>query len=255
MIHDAYEPGRWYYALVRPGTCVPEACLLPEGTWLGVPEAGRTTRPGAYWIRPPRHPEDFCPADGIADLIRRGADGLTPPRTLPELDTIEQACRALFDDNGPDPSPQDAAASTARARDHLSTLLPVTPGGSHPTRPRPRHTGPPHPSPHRGTPPTGGRQLVAQPGPPVRPREAAGAVLSGSGAAVAGARRGGRWAPASLRARLATPTRRPCRPQGQQGLRPGIPLCPSRIRTCDTRFRKATWSMASGPYLHLSLPG
>lgn len=126
MIHDAYEPGRWYYALVRPGTCVPEACLLPEGTWLGVPEAGRTTRPGAYWIRPPRHPEDFCPADDIADLIRRGADGLTPPRTLPELDTIEQACRALFDDNGPDPSPQDAAASTARARDHLSTLLPVT---------------------------------------------------------------------------------------------------------------------------------
>ncbi|MFC0847790.1 DUF6415 family natural product biosynthesis protein [Streptomyces noboritoensis] len=125
VIHDAYEPGRWYYALVRPGARH-DAYRLDEGTWLGIPETGRTTRPGAYWIRPPRHPEDFCPADAIAQLIRRGGEGPTQPRTLPELDTIEQACRALFDDSGRDPSPQDAAAATAQARDHLATLLPVT---------------------------------------------------------------------------------------------------------------------------------
>ncbi|MFI1100992.1 DUF6415 family natural product biosynthesis protein [Streptomyces melanogenes] len=124
VIHDAYEPGRWYYALVRPGA--QHAYRLDEGTWLGIPEAGRTTRPGAYWIRPPRHPEDFCPMDGVAELIRRGGEGPTPPRALPELDTIEQACRALFDDNGRDPCPQDAAAATTQARDHLTALLPVT---------------------------------------------------------------------------------------------------------------------------------
>ncbi|PKV86277.1 DUF6415 family natural product biosynthesis protein [Streptomyces sp. TLI_146] len=127
VIHDAYEPGRWYYALVRPGACAQhDAYRLDGGTWLGVPEAGRTTRPGAYWIRPPRHREDFCPEDDITELIRRGGEGQTHPRTLPELDTIERACRALFDDDGRDPGPQDAAAATTQAWDHLAALLPVT---------------------------------------------------------------------------------------------------------------------------------
>ncbi|WP_371653246.1 MULTISPECIES: DUF6415 family natural product biosynthesis protein [unclassified Streptomyces] len=130
VIHDAYEPGRWYYALVEPGACgrhmAPDACRLDEGTWLGIPEAHRTTRPGAYWSRPPRHREDFCPEDGVTQLIRLGRAGLTQPRALPELDGIEQACRAIFDDETHEqPSAEDAADWTARARDFLTALLPV----------------------------------------------------------------------------------------------------------------------------------
>lgn len=119
VIHDAYEPGRWYYALARPGErAAPEAYRLEEGTWLGIPAPHRTARPGAYWTRPPRHREDFCSPHGLAELLRVGGE----PLALPGLDAIEQSCRALFDDD----SPQDTATATARARDFLTALLPVT---------------------------------------------------------------------------------------------------------------------------------
>ncbi|MFD9485704.1 DUF6415 family natural product biosynthesis protein [Streptomyces sp. NPDC059991] len=129
VIHDAYEPGRWYYALVAPGACgqqtAPDACRLDEGTWLGIPALHRTARPGAYWIRPPRHREVFCSEDGITETIRRGRAGIAQPRALPELDSIGQACRALFDDNTHEPGAQDADDSATRARDFLTALLPV----------------------------------------------------------------------------------------------------------------------------------
>ncbi|WHM38248.1 DUF6415 family natural product biosynthesis protein [Streptomyces sp. BPTC-684] len=92
-----------------------------EPGWASRPRTARPA-PGAYWTRPPRHCEDFCSPHGLAELIRLGSQVLAGPRALPGLDGIEQACRALFDDD----SPQGTATATTRARDFLTALLPVT---------------------------------------------------------------------------------------------------------------------------------
>lgn len=78
VIHDAYDTSVWYYALVPLGSCTqydsPENAqlLTPETTWLGVPAVHRTARPGAYWLLPPRHREDWCDLSGVDEVIRIG---------------------------------------------------------------------------------------------------------------------------------------------------------------------------------------
>jgi len=132
VIHDAYQPGRWYYALVELGACgqlqALDACRLPDGTWLGVPEVSRTDRPGAYWVCPPTRREDWCDPVGITELVTLGRAVFAQPGVKgPDLASIEQACRDLLVEHrdARDVSPEDAADSVMRARGHLMVVLPV----------------------------------------------------------------------------------------------------------------------------------
>ncbi|MBD0746399.1 hypothetical protein [Streptomyces sp. CBMA152] len=89
VIHDAYDTSVWYYALVPLGSCAhhdsPDDAqlLMPETTWLGVPAVHRIARPGAYWMHPPRHREDFCSPDGVDEVIRLGRQRAIPPLPRP----------------------------------------------------------------------------------------------------------------------------------------------------------------------------
>lgn len=127
LIHDAYDTSRWYYALVEVGACsqlqAPDACRLDEGTWLGVPRVEHTGRPGAYWVCPPRHREDWCDPKGVAELVRLGRLALGAAR--PDLEATEDACRALLEEpRDPDPTHDDATDAIMRARGLLMSVLP-----------------------------------------------------------------------------------------------------------------------------------
>ncbi|MBD0744979.1 hypothetical protein BG418_25360 [Streptomyces sp. CBMA152] len=135
VINDAYDTSVWYYALVPLGSCThhhaPDALrLTPDTTWLGVPAVHRTARPGAYWMHPPRHHEDFCVPEGVDEVISLGRQRAIRPRTPgptgPELDSIAQACTELFEEQRDGQcSVDDATDSVMRARGHLMVLLPV----------------------------------------------------------------------------------------------------------------------------------
>ncbi|MEV6553094.1 DUF6415 family natural product biosynthesis protein [Streptomyces sp. NPDC051597] len=134
VIHDAYQPGRWYYALVEVGACTQlkalDAFRLDPGTWLGVPAIDRTGRPGAYWVRPPQHREDWCDPAGVAELIRLARTVLDQRGELgsagPELGSIEQTCRELLAEQcTSEPTYEDASDSVMRARGCLMVVLPV----------------------------------------------------------------------------------------------------------------------------------
>ncbi|MFD9789454.1 DUF6415 family natural product biosynthesis protein [Streptomyces sp. NPDC059070] len=138
VIHDAYDAGVWYYALVPLGTCAhhdtPDAQLLtPETTWLGVPALHRTARPGAYWICPPRRREDYCVPAGVDGVIRLGRRRAAEPRGVavpvrPDLDRIAHECGRLLDGTparADTLSLDDAAVRTLRCRGYLMVLLPA----------------------------------------------------------------------------------------------------------------------------------
>ncbi|WP_369383028.1 DUF6415 family natural product biosynthesis protein [Streptomyces sp. cg36] len=138
VIHDAYNSGVWYYALVPLGTCThhntPDAQLLtPETTWLGVPAVHRTARPGAYWICPPRRREDFCVPAGVDGVIRLGRRRAAEPGGVaatvrPDLARITHECRSLLDGTPARADTltlDDATARTLRYRGHLMMLLPA----------------------------------------------------------------------------------------------------------------------------------
>ncbi|MFD9790429.1 DUF6415 family natural product biosynthesis protein [Streptomyces sp. NPDC059070] len=135
VIHDAYAASVWYYALVPPGSRThhdtPDAQLLtPETTWLGVPAPHRTTRPGPYWLHPPRHREDHCLPAGVDSVIRLGRRRAAghAVATGPDLTAIEGLCRGLL---GGSPARAEtlslkaATDSTLRARGCLMVLVPT----------------------------------------------------------------------------------------------------------------------------------
>ncbi|PKV88681.1 DUF6415 family natural product biosynthesis protein [Streptomyces sp. TLI_146] len=79
VIHDAYGAGLSYYALVPPGTI------------------HRTTRPGVYWLLPPRGVGHLCAPAGLGQLIHLGRRVGDPPSDPggPDLDVIAQRCRNI----------------------------------------------------------------------------------------------------------------------------------------------------------------
>ncbi|MFD3917355.1 hypothetical protein [Streptomyces sp. NPDC058603] len=72
------DPGRWYYALVPPGTCetwrVVEAVVRGPGAWLGIPRPDRTTPTSVatYWAVPATEVRKLCSAAAVAELLRVG---------------------------------------------------------------------------------------------------------------------------------------------------------------------------------------
>ncbi|WP_329402326.1 hypothetical protein [Streptomyces melanogenes] len=76
VIHDAYDIGVWYYALVPAGTYadwrVPGVECLRPGTWLGVPRVDLTAPPGPHWALPPDAVGSTCSARAVADLVEVG---------------------------------------------------------------------------------------------------------------------------------------------------------------------------------------
>ncbi|MFJ5114197.1 hypothetical protein ACIQAD_26555 [Streptomyces sp. NPDC088551] len=71
-------PGRWYYALVPPGTCETwqsvEAVVCGRGGWLGIPRPGCTapTPVAPYWAVPVEQAGKLCAPDAVAELLRVG---------------------------------------------------------------------------------------------------------------------------------------------------------------------------------------
>lgn len=70
------DPGRWIYALVEGGTAAMWSCegvtVLGKGSWLGVPELGRTAPPGVYWAALPRRPGHACTPGLVAGMLSLG---------------------------------------------------------------------------------------------------------------------------------------------------------------------------------------
>ncbi|MGW6235316.1 hypothetical protein [Streptomyces sp. NPDC055094] len=72
------DPGRWYYALVPPGTCETwrsaEAVVRGPGAWLGIPRPDRTTPTSVatYWAVPAAEVRKLCSAEAVAELLRVG---------------------------------------------------------------------------------------------------------------------------------------------------------------------------------------
>ncbi|WP_369383957.1 hypothetical protein [Streptomyces sp. cg36] len=81
VIHDAYSASIAYCFLVPLGSCAHHRAddahrLVPGTTWLGVPEAARTARPGAFWVLAPRQYDDLCIPGYVDQLIRAGRRNL-----------------------------------------------------------------------------------------------------------------------------------------------------------------------------------
>ncbi len=72
------DPGRWYYALVPPGTCetwrIVEAVVRGPGAWLGIPRPDCTepTSVATYWAVPATEVRKLCSAAAVAELLRVG---------------------------------------------------------------------------------------------------------------------------------------------------------------------------------------
>jgi hypothetical protein len=74
------EPGRWYFALVPPGTCEVwrsgVSVVRGRGGWLGIPGVDRTV-PSAvvpYWAVPVEQVGGLCPAAAVSELLRVGRE-------------------------------------------------------------------------------------------------------------------------------------------------------------------------------------
>ncbi|MFI9719874.1 hypothetical protein ACIHFE_09500 [Streptomyces sp. NPDC052396] len=76
--------GRWYYALVPPGTAAgwrEEGCeALGEGCYLGVPGPYRAEPPGSYWLlTPPGGEADLCEPRNLRELSGHGVEEVPRP--------------------------------------------------------------------------------------------------------------------------------------------------------------------------------
>jgi hypothetical protein len=74
------EPGRWYYALVPPGTCEVWRSAMSvargRGGWLGIPRPDRIDpAPDApYWAVPIEEIGGLCPPVAVTELLRVGRE-------------------------------------------------------------------------------------------------------------------------------------------------------------------------------------
>ncbi|MFJ1746126.1 hypothetical protein ACIOJD_07760 [Streptomyces sp. NPDC088116] len=74
------HPGRWYYALVPPGTCEvwrsPVAAARGRGGWLGIPRVDRTAPAPVdpYWAVPVARIDRLCLPAAVNELLRVGRE-------------------------------------------------------------------------------------------------------------------------------------------------------------------------------------
>jgi hypothetical protein len=74
------EPGRWYFALVPPGTCEVwrsgVSVVRGRGGWLGVPGVDRIvpTPVAPYWAVPVEQIGGLCPPAAVTELLRVGRE-------------------------------------------------------------------------------------------------------------------------------------------------------------------------------------